>query len=201
MRLKEERLIIFQGIISILILLVVIFIQIAESKISKYNHETSLKQNELNLQIGQMLNTTLETEFNNIKYVFSSLLGDKVYTVTMDSLKLKSFGSESLEEDLQFENDLDSLYQTKQITTADLYMKKAERFANIHVEACNRYNQMLQDYKDRSFTDKVWSTIKNILVVIELTLIIISLFVYLQIFKQIDSRLVNSPSSKGVRNV
>lgn len=188
MNLKEDKLLILLGIISALVILDVLLLQIADSQISKYNRELTTQHNYLNTQQGRLLNAILHKYWHQDMSLFMSYFKPNIELDIDPHLKFESTGIENTDNKNAFRDKLLDKVKQKQLSIADFYHEMSQIYSKEYVHLYNQYHQMTQDYLLKKSSDTIWSTIKQILIVIEIILILMNLLGYAYLFKSISLR-------------
>lgn len=188
MRLKEEKLLMSLGIISVLIILDILFLQIADSKISKYNNELTTQHNYLNTQQGRILNAVLAKNWHKNMSLFVSYFKPQIELDINSHLEFESTGVENTDDKNNLRKNLLKKVKQNKLSLEDFYYNMAQIYTEEYVDLYNQYHQMTKAYLKKSSTGTIWTNIKKYLFVIEIVLILLNLFGYAYLFKSISLR-------------
>jgi hypothetical protein len=188
MRLKEEKVLILLGIISVLIILDILFLQIADSKISKHNNELTTQHNYLNTQQGRLLNAVLAKNWHKDMSLFISYFKPKIELDINSHLEFESTGVENTDNKNNLRKNLLKKVKQNQLSLEDFYYNMAQIYTEEYIDLYNQYHQMTQGYLKKSSSGTIWTSIKKYLFVIEIVLILLNLFGYAYLFKSISLR-------------
>ena len=187
-RLKEEKIFILLGIISVLIILDILFLQISDSKISKYNSELITQHNYLKTQQGRLLNAALEKNWHKDMSLFISYFKPKIELDMNSHLKFESTGVDNTDNKNHLRKNLLKKVKQNQLSLEDFYYNMSQIYTEEYVNLYNQYHQMAQGYLKKRSSGTIWTSIKEYLFVIEIILILLNLFGYAYLFKSISLR-------------
>jgi len=189
MRLKEEKVLIGLGIISLLIIFDILFLQIADSKITEFNNSITTQHNYLNTQQGRILNAMLNKQWHQDMSLFIQYFKPKIDIDLNANADFSSTGFGNTDEKNNLRKNLLDKVAQNTLSPADFYSNMAQVYAEEYVNLYNQYHQMAKDYIEKSSSGTKWTIAKRYLFLIEIALILLNLIGYSYLFKSISSRI------------
>ena len=189
MRLKEEKMLMGLGILSLLIVLDLFFLQIADSKIAEFNNDVTAKQNQLNIQQGRVLNALLNKYWHQDMSMFIQQFKPEMEIFTYPNTIINSTDFRKTDTKNDLRNKLLDEVKEKKRDPEDFYSKMSGIYAQEYANLYNQYHKMAQEYLNKSSSGTKWASAKRCLFLIEMLLIFLNIFGYGYLFKSVSSSI------------
>lgn len=187
MRLKEEKQLMTNYIISGLILIVIVFIQITDNKIN--NFDNNLEEIKFAV-LESMFNRNYHLAAHNSYTETANLLDISNASVVKGSIKpfdltnIKNIDT----------NNLRHLKRWNKVANGELslsqfYHQEAKYYSDLHRSESINYENKKTNYLKNKQNGTYWTYVKIIFVILEVILIMINLYIYFILHKNINSRL------------
>ncbi len=178
-----------QGIVSGLIVLIVLLIQIADSRISEYNNKLLSQQSNLNLQLGRGYHSLLNNYFYRNFGFFISTLNPAIEIDSSVSLQMQLTGFQKSDSGNEIRSDLWAKVKKGESSVSDYFYDMSELYSKEYKTIYGYYHEIASQYKINKDGGTVWTTLKQIFVIVLFILIFINLFGYAVLFNSISGRV------------
>jgi hypothetical protein len=187
MRLLEEKKLTFIGIVSTLILIVLVVIQYSGIRINEHYQLIDNKRLDMQNDLLFINHHFLSNHTNKSTANLISLLDANIVEGSTKSVDFSGF-TEVSEDDLRHEEQW-SKVRNKEITIVDFYNNEAKISGVKFQSAINMYSENKEKLINLKKTRIPWSYIRDYLMVFEVFLILVNMYAYYNLYKQINIRI------------